>query len=237
MDLFPTVFDYQDDRYSRYVSSSEYSFDEGLELVPLCKSASDPPPHFVLARRHAPVGTRVVRGGALKHGTPPVLPAMTDTPSGDIFAHGAYNLSHPVSSEVGGTEGMRTWEANWEFTYHQAGPFGTARDRYTVFQPGYLPGVGIAPVPVGVVKVRPLLSTGRPPYVRISTDGTAALILGLLGNIPIIGGAIQAAVATVLDFLLGGLAIDANPPNLSSPSYNDMGVDVRPYYFSEGIVR
>jgi hypothetical protein len=225
----PTVFDYQPDLYVQWAADSSYSFDEGLEVVPLCKEATDPPPHFLIIRRHAPVGFRTSRGQASKNGSPPVVPAPNNTRSGDIFAGGTLTVLDPRSDDQNGT---RIFQTDWSYTYVQSGPFGLSRMYASEIPRGSPAGYNLANP---ARRVAPMLSSGRPPFVRNMQDGDATGLSQMGSSLS--GLALSGAIAPILDLALDLAAADPRPPALNNGSYADLGVDYRPNYFSEGLIR
>lgn len=93
------LFDLQVDRYRDQASTvSSYSRDRGLLVIPVMGPAGTAP---IIARVHAPYATRTVKINYSKHGSPPMFPALTDTPSGDTLLAENLDLPAPIVDQQG----------------------------------------------------------------------------------------------------------------------------------------
>jgi hypothetical protein len=236
------LFDLQTSSYHEYAQHSEYEFNDGLVVIPLAKKDTDPPPHFLVVRRHAPVGMRTHRVQAAKSGTPPVVPALADTPSGDRFLGATLAVEAPETR--GPNSGVRTYAVAGEYRYVQGGAVDTlalttAGQAATpnMTDRRHEPVAGALGPPVAARKVSPRLDTGRPPFARLSVDADAGWFWNLIGAIPFVGGALVRLLAgPVLDATLNRADRSVQPPNLAA-DFIDYAVAYRPNYMSEGIIR
>ena len=214
------ITDLQGRNYQDYTAFSSYQFDDGIEVVPLCKKATDPPPHFILVRRHAPTGIRTVEVSGTKTGAPPVMPDMINTPSGDVFLGADVSILHPLTNE---TAGIRTFRTDGTYRFAQHGALGLARNM--------TPEPAVAPT--STLRTPPMLHAGRPPYIRAVVDALACILAGMMGP----GSRAASVVITGLNRALNLLGASTARPQLNDPGYKDMAVDTRPDYFSEGLIR
>lgn len=228
------VFDKQTGFYHEHRQTSEYRYDDGTEVVPLCKPAGAGAPHVVVIAMHAPVGIRVSRGEAAKSGSPPVMPMPNDTPSGDRLL--SFNTEVWAPDTRGSRLDQRTYAGSWEATYAQG--CAPVLETFAVSPDESLPGVARGAVYNAQGYRRPYrLQTGRPPYARLPLDGLMALGLG----IPIVGNVLANLFLTdrvnvVLDAALDAAGRSVVPPALDG-NYRDFAVDYRPDYFTDGLIR
>ena len=157
----PLKSDHQSASYDGEVNASSYSYDKGLLVIPVMGPDGTPPK---VIRVHAPVGYRKVQWSYKKRATPPIMPSMSDTPSGDLFLTG--DLSLPVPA-LGGAQNQLDYVAAGEYTYVQNVSGSGARiAEYS------------APSSVSQVSAMRKFQTGRHPYF---TPSLAAAILAAGG--------------------------------------------------------
>ncbi len=231
------VFDFQLGDYHEHRQVSEYRYEDGCELVPLCKPPTAGAPHVVVIRMHAPVGIRKSFGEAIKSGTPPVMPGPGDTPSGDRLLSFTTGVWAPDTR--GPRADQRTFAGYWEGTYAEG--CAPVLESTTVAPLERLPGVARGAVVDAAGNRRPYrLQTGRPPFARLPLDGFMAAAIGFLGGLGVIGellgGWLLAQVTQALDASLDAAGRSDAPPALTG-TYRDFAVDHRPGYFSDGIIR
>lgn len=81
--------DLQDVAFRESTLVSKYDRSLGLLVIPVMGPVGTPP---VVVRVHAPVGMRTADFAYTKTGTPPVIPAPVDTPSGDTILSSSLNI-------------------------------------------------------------------------------------------------------------------------------------------------
>ena len=109
----PDLYDFQPHRYSTSKGESSYSHDTGILVIPVMGPVGTAP---VTVRTHAPIGFRTYTFEHVKDGTPPILPAMANTPSGDIFLGGAIGFPTPTQN----IDNTLRFGQHGEYTYVQA---------------------------------------------------------------------------------------------------------------------
>lgn len=88
----PNAFDIQSaEAYTGYRQSSNYEYDPGVFVLPVASRT----PKVVVGRVHAGLGMRTVKVAASKRGSPPIIPAATDTDQ-DTLIHASVNLPLPA---------------------------------------------------------------------------------------------------------------------------------------------
>jgi len=85
--------DLQSDRYRKSTIASKYTRDEGLLVIPVMGPAGTAP---TIVRVHAAYGTREVGFDYIKQGSPPLIPSLTDTNSGDILLRTELTIPAPI---------------------------------------------------------------------------------------------------------------------------------------------
>ncbi len=105
--------DLQFSKYQRSGMNSRYKRDEGLLVIPVMGPAGTP---SCLVRVHAPVGVRSTDFEYVKQGTPPLIPAMQDTTSGDIFLGAVVEFKAPVMDD----QKILMYAARGEYEFVQA---------------------------------------------------------------------------------------------------------------------
>ena len=88
----PDLYDFQAHRYRTSKGESTYSRDDGILVIPVMGPDGTAP---VTVKTHASIGFRVYTFEQVKDGTPPLLPAMADTPSGDVFLGSTISFPTP----------------------------------------------------------------------------------------------------------------------------------------------
>ena len=217
-------------RYGGYQAISVHELNDGLVVMPLAKPADAPGPHFLIIRRHAPVGIKQVSFRATKTGTPPIYPAIGDTPSGDVLLAARVGVAHPEGNA--GTE-ERAWAVEGEYRYVQAG------DVVSPGQPNLLQArenISRGARRVGGQRMQPTYHTGRPPFIRFASDA-ASLIRQGVGLIPFFGPLVEVIISTIIDPFLDAFMRSKADPNLIDHGYIEPAVDVRPNYSSTGMIR
>ena len=133
----PDRSDAQTPNYHHFGSTHHYSRDDGLIAIPLAvnpwkrgpdgkvlRDAQGNPiptaaPTYRLVQLHAPIGHRRTDWVAEKEGAPPMLPAMGDTPSGDIFVGGTVTVDLPA---INGNQTALLFRASGSYEYIQGTP-------------------------------------------------------------------------------------------------------------------
>jgi hypothetical protein len=129
-------YDPQAEAYDHFILNSKYERDEGLLVLPLASAGTGTAADHKIITVHAPYGRRQVDFQTKKYGSPPLIPAHTTTPSGDI----------PLSSElVVAMPGPGSGQADYVFK---------AAGRYNYVQP----------VPRGADNSTASLNTGWYPF-------------------------------------------------------------------------
>lgn len=95
----PDFTDLQIDRYRDTATiRSSYQRDHGLLVIPVMGPAGTAP---VVARVHAPYGTRTTSFNYSKHGSPPLMPSLEDTSSGDVLLAADLSFPAPITDQSG----------------------------------------------------------------------------------------------------------------------------------------
>ena len=88
--------DLQTARYRKSSIASRYTRDEGILVIPVMGPAGTAP---VMVRTHAPYGVREVEFDYIKQGSPPLMPSLTDTNSGDILLKTSVTVPAPATDQ------------------------------------------------------------------------------------------------------------------------------------------
>ena len=160
------AIDIQSEMYESGQNSSSYNRDEGLLVLPVMGPVGTPPKRI---RVHAPIGYRTVRWAYKKRATPPFIPSMADTPSGDIFLGGDVVMNTP---DLGGSQNQLDFSAAGEYSYVQnVDNKGPRIANYNV----QLVGGGMT----NATNASPIVITTDEAH---SLSGGGVVIFGVLGN-------------------------------------------------------
>lgn len=102
--------------YDGYEQRSNYNRSEGVIVLPV---ATQGPVSPRIIQVHAPIGFRTVAFSGTKRGSPPMYPAIANTPTNDIILSSALDFPLPI---IGGSQTQYDYQVNGEYTYVQAGP-------------------------------------------------------------------------------------------------------------------
>jgi hypothetical protein len=116
-------YDVQYNSYRKVEVNSSYRRTLGLLTIPVMGPAGTAP---VVARVHAPYGTRVSNFDLVKAGAPPVFPKQADTESGDILLGATVSVPAPVLDG----EGEAVYQMVGQHVYVQ--PLGGRKEDSTI---------------------------------------------------------------------------------------------------------
>jgi hypothetical protein len=235
------VLDAQTSQYENDFNVSGYSSDLGFLPMAVMGPAGTPP---TVIRMHGGIASRNVKWAYKKRGTPPVIPAMQNTPSGDILL--ATDLAFPVPA-IAGDENSYDYVASGEYEYVQSVTRGANSNFQTGRKP-YQSGIVAASIAAA--------NTGRFVAGTVGGAGTlqtaAANIaynvlvnnpsLGPTGLVPIetdtLPGTPLPAYPTPTGWItpVGNISIDASAINFASPNYQYFDTGISNLFFSPDLI-
>jgi hypothetical protein len=111
----PDAFDAKrGEDYTGYRQETTYEYDPGVFILPVASTTEKPPK---IVRVHGGLGRRVVKFAASKKGTPPVLPAATDTDRDTLVGSTVVVPLPAFDDKVAGYH----WQVGGTYTYVTTG--------------------------------------------------------------------------------------------------------------------
>lgn len=164
--------DPQIERYRASQGRSVYRRDSGLLVIPVMGPPGTAP---IVARVHAPYGTRTETFQSAKSGMPPVFPAPADTTSGDTLLVADLEFPLPTFDQ----DGKPVYGVQGEYTYVQPDGGRGPEDQFPINRhpfPTMLDYLTMLPRP-----------KNNPVYDRVFMWNTDSVDVQLLGSYSLIG--------------------------------------------------